>query len=413
MILENGLEIYLIHQPYDLARVELVIKSGMLVEKPEEHGYAHLLEHLASFYPSPKYPSSLENQEEFTIREIDCNAWTSAYATGYFLEGVLEYLPLMLDYMYNHYNEPLWDEDMIPQEKKAVTQELTGYLNSTWNNLRTLINVCDFPDTVLSMGIEHEIATVENADIKDVIAFRDKYYSPCNCTLFITTDLDKCNFRSLGLVEKWGKIRNNKYSNTIKPFKYIRPPLRNKIFFAPSPSSKDYRIIISWDIPWKWNDIRIYTLEYLTMVLTDGLGSKLMKILRSDKGAIYSIHSKVETNFIGKSKFAITVNASEEDVRMVIDEIIKASNNLVITDEEWQRKVTRDKIKDEHFKDDGKFREYTEDIEVQLLWKVPIKTTKEIHEEVIQLDCDQINEIFKELFSQGPTVYYSGKKQVI
>lgn len=410
-VLDNGMKICLIHQPYNISRAELVVGSGMLAEKnPSEHGYAHILEHLSSFYPSYKYPDSLKNQKLFTKYDIKCNAWTSAFATGYFLEGKGSFLEEILDYMYQHFSNPKWNNDMWNNEINAICNELASVKNDIWSNMRDAINAMDFPGTVFELGIDSEINSVGNAIMDDVLKYREKHYTPNNYILFITTDVNK--YGNMVNYNDWNSLKVT--GNAFNHEEIILPQIRHKTVFCKA-NSTDYKMIIGWDIPWKWNDMRTYALEYLSMILTSGLGSLLMIKLRSDEGLIYTIDSGVEVNFYGKSRFHITLNAKKRNLKLVKDIILETVEDICIRDDDMIRKQFSDYMKGEYFKTKG-FREYTEEIETQITWNIPIneiKTLKEIHNEISKYNRNDLKQMFIELFNQKETIWYSGCEPIL
>ena len=128
--LDNGLTYYLAPEG-ESGKVKVVMLSGQgaLVEKPEEHGFAHLLEHVM-FNGSENYPGAegvLEMRRMGMRPARDYNGYTVGSNVQYFMtipENDTEYLKrsllLLKDWMF-HLS---FDEEAFELEKKIVVEEI-------------------------------------------------------------------------------------------------------------------------------------------------------------------------------------------------------------------------------------------------------------------------------------------------
>ncbi len=105
---------------------------GSRNERADEHGLAHLLEHMA--FKGTGRRNALQIAE--TIENVggDLNAETSAEQTGYFAHVLSEDAPLALDVLSDIYVDSRFDETELAREKSVILQEI-GAVEDTPDDL--------------------------------------------------------------------------------------------------------------------------------------------------------------------------------------------------------------------------------------------------------------------------------------
>ena len=63
LVFNNGLTLNHVRSECDtMFRIEIVVRAGSADETAQERGFAHLMEHLMSFFVSDNHPFPIENQ---------------------------------------------------------------------------------------------------------------------------------------------------------------------------------------------------------------------------------------------------------------------------------------------------------------------------------------------------------------
>ena len=98
------------------------IKSGSRNETPEEHGIAHLLEHMA--FKGTARRSARQIAEEIENVGGEVNAATSTETTSYYARVLKDDVPLAVDILADILTESAFDEDELAREKNVILQEI-------------------------------------------------------------------------------------------------------------------------------------------------------------------------------------------------------------------------------------------------------------------------------------------------
>ncbi|WP_375206326.1 M16 family metallopeptidase [Hyphococcus sp.] len=121
--LKNGVRVVADPMPeLKTAALGVWVKSGSVDETPEEHGIAHLLEHMA--FKGTKRRSALAIAEEIEGVGGYLNAATSHQRTGYYARVLKDDLALGADILADILANPLFDEAELAKEHEVVVQEI-------------------------------------------------------------------------------------------------------------------------------------------------------------------------------------------------------------------------------------------------------------------------------------------------
>lgn len=104
------------------------IKSGSRNETVDEHGIAHLLEHMA--FKGTERRSARQIAEEIENVGGEVNAATSTETTSYYARVLKDHVPLAVDILADILTESVFDEEELRREKHVILQEI-GAANDT------------------------------------------------------------------------------------------------------------------------------------------------------------------------------------------------------------------------------------------------------------------------------------------
>lgn len=189
--LKNGMTYFLISDGNPgKVKLTMLTKVGAFLERPDQHGYAHMVEHML-FKGSKNYPGKAcaEELELMGMRRgIDSNGYTGSKSTQYFVtipENDKDYfersLGLLRDWMF--YLE--MDEEVLENEKKVITEEINragGDPIGIPNLIGTSLEGHD------PLGTK---ASVQSATSKGLFEFYKDNYIPSNMALVVQGEMDQ------------------------------------------------------------------------------------------------------------------------------------------------------------------------------------------------------------------------------
>ena len=133
------------------ASVGIWIAAGARHEHRDEHGLAHLIEHMA--FKGTATRTARQIAEEIENVGGDLNAETTAEVTSYFARVLGEDLPLALDLIGDIVTNPAFAADELEREKRVILQEIGSYEDAPDELIFDLFMEQGFPDTVLGRPI--------------------------------------------------------------------------------------------------------------------------------------------------------------------------------------------------------------------------------------------------------------------
>ena len=121
--LENGLTVVTDEMPHlESAALGVWVRSGSRNEKEDQHGIAHLLEHMA--FKGTKTRTAYQIAEEIENVGGDLNAATSVETTAYYARVLRPEVEHAADILYDILANSTFDERELAREKHVILQEI-------------------------------------------------------------------------------------------------------------------------------------------------------------------------------------------------------------------------------------------------------------------------------------------------
>ncbi len=371
--------------------VLVLVKAGSRYETLETNGLSHFLEHMC-FKGTTKRPSAFIISNELESIGAISNAFTGQEVTGYFAKGLSEHFEQITDVISDIYQNSLFPEAEIAKEKGVIIEEINMYEDIPQALVEYDIYKLMFGDTPLGWRIGGFKEVVSTLTREDLTEYYGRRYVPEETLLVmagnITTD------QALGLSEKYfgtlvAKSSGQDISTQIQqtePRVSIRKRVNDQTYI-----SIGFRAFSSYDP-------RLPVLEVLGGVLAHGMASRLFQILREEMGACYyvnaSIHSYREEGFFEISA-GVDTKRLHEVVARIYAECQKLKTELVSEMELSRVKeynVGSIKLGLESSNAQAMF--YGE----QAILRKPLKTPREIADEIRGVTSGAIQKLAEELF---------------
>jgi zinc protease len=185
--LKNQLQTLFIDAPGNTAgSVQIWFRAGSALEKKEDQGIAHFLEHMF-FKGTPTRPgSAIAHEVESFGGEL--NAFTSFDYTCYYINTPINHLTQTVDILLDMVSNPEFKEEDIVPERGVVFEEFRRSIDNpnqfAFHNLQKNIFTGGYAHPIL--GTEKNILSFSR---EQLTSFRNAYYNLSNALFVVSGDL--------------------------------------------------------------------------------------------------------------------------------------------------------------------------------------------------------------------------------
>ncbi len=192
--LDNGVQVVVQRTTAaPLVALYIWMEAGSVDERANEHGAAHLLEHML-FKGTAKRGVGVATA---TIEGLggDLNAFTSHDETVVHATVVSSGFAETLDVVVDMVTRPLIDPDEFEREKQVVLEEIRSYLDDPESLVEDAIAEAIHPDHPYGRPILGSLESVSAMGPDDLRGFFSRNYGPERCVVAIAGDIDPLQAR--------------------------------------------------------------------------------------------------------------------------------------------------------------------------------------------------------------------------
>ena len=303
---------------------------GSKNEKEGKTGFAHLFEHLM-FEGSKNCDSNwFSIIEPISVKPGGLNGSTNTDRTNYWQNISPNYLERVLfmesDRM-GYLTEAL-NEEKLEKEKKIVIQERKqSYENSPYGDSEEFMQSLVFPNphpyNWQTIGIEKDI---NNAKLSETIDFHKTYYIPSNASLSLSGNFN-INEATQWITKYFGDIQSSK-KPILKSQQYSSlNKTQNHEIVGQSPATMP-KVIIRWPTKSQNFSTTEDAMSILSLILGDGLGSRLQKSLVTDTELAQDVYvGHYSQELAGEFEISATLT-NEKNFDIVYKKIINEIKNV-------------------------------------------------------------------------------------
>jgi predicted Zn-dependent peptidase len=283
--LENGAKfIFYFNPELEGIYLKTSIKAGRLNDPPDKLGLTHLLEHILG-EGTQNFPSSEILASYIEERAGSYNLTTSRSEISFNLSLPKKYLKEAIKISKEIFFDPLFNN--FEKEKQIVIQEIKDKITSIGYELRIFELQSRFKKTSpFFYTFLFDPEKVKNIDLEDIISFWENYFAPNNFCFTLEGDF---------AIKEIEKLIKENYGN-LKPKNIPQIDLKDNPFsddllsFRLDPKLKITYVNISLPIKLEKEDIENGSrLDIIRIILIALRTSRLFRILRKEKGLVYSI----------------------------------------------------------------------------------------------------------------------------
>ena len=318
-VLPNGIRVLTSAMPAARsASVSLYIGTGSRYERDEEAGLSHFLEHLL-FKGSSKRPSAKDIAEAIDGVGGVMNGGTDRELTVYYVKVARPHLDLALDVLVDLVRNPLLDPSEFEKERRVVLEELAMVADSPQQLTDLLLDATLWPDQPLGRDVAGTPESVSALTAEMATEYLHRQYVANNVVIGLAGDIDHQQtvdaiWPAMGDWEAGTPSRWFPASDGGGP----RCGLRYK------KTEQAHIEIAVRGLPLSHPDR--YPLSFLSIILGEGMSSRLFLELRERRALVYDVHSYV-SQFRDTGAFTVYAGVDPqkavETVQIILEELAR------------------------------------------------------------------------------------------
>lgn len=318
-VLPNGIRILTSAMPTARSvSVTLYVGTGSRYERDEEAGLSHFLEHLL-FKGSEKRPSAKEIAEAIDGVGGAMNGATDREFTVYYAKVARPHLDIAQDVIIDLVRHPLLKPSEFEKERQVVLEELAMVEDSPQQLTDLLLDATLWPDQPLGRDIAGTPRSVSALTPEMAVEYMGRQYVADNVVIALAGDID--HQETVDAIETaTGDWRDGTASQwfAARDGRGPRCGLRYKA------TEQAHICVAVRGFPISHPDR--YPLSFLSIILGEGMSSRLFLELREKRGLVYDVHSYA-SHFRDTGAFTIYAGVDPkkavETIKVILEELTR------------------------------------------------------------------------------------------
>ena len=321
--LESGLTVVTEHMPHlESVALGVWINSGARNETADEHGIAHLLEHMA--FKGTARRSARQIAEEIENVGGEVNAATSTETTSYYARVLKDHVPLAVDILADILTESSFDEDELEREKHVILQEI-GAANDTPDDVVfDKFSEVAYRDQTIGRAILGTPETVQSFSTDEIRTYLARNYTT-----------DRMFVVAAGAVDHATIVKQAEDRFSSLPTAAATKPVMDKAVYTGGEVREtrdlmDAQVLLGFEGK-AYHARDFYCSQILANIIGGGMSSRLFQEVREKRGLCYSVYA-FHWGFSDTGIFGIHAATGGENlpelVPVIIEELRKASHKI-------------------------------------------------------------------------------------
>lgn len=303
------------------------VQAGSRSETPEEHGIAHLLEHMA--FKGTQKRTAIEIAEEIEDVGGELNAATSIEHTSYYARVLKDDVPLAVDILADILQNASVDPRELAKEQHVILQEIGASHDAPEEQAFDVFQETAFPGQAIGRPILGTPESVTGFDPIAVKNYLSNNYHASNMVVSAAGGVEHSKFVEL-VSQSFNKLRDEQVAPP-KPARYqggshvdVKPLMEAQIILGFEGRAYHHE--------------DFFKAQLLSAVLGGGMSSRLFQEVREKRGLCYSVYS-FHWGYSDTGVFGIHAATGEEDIQalmpVILGELERVCDDL--TEEELKR----------------------------------------------------------------------------
>ncbi len=297
------------------------VKAGTRNERDDEHGIAHMLEHMA--FKGTADRSARQIAEAIENVGGDINAATSVETTSYFVRVMKEDTALGFDVLADILQNSKFDEEELEREKHVVLQELGAANDTPDDAVFDRFTETAFRHQPVGRAILGTRETIASFTPDMIRAYVKREYSGERMVIAATGAVD--HDKTVRMVEQhFSGIQRQSVGSDLRLAHYVGGDYRE------SRDLQDAQIVIGFE--GRAYHVRdYYCSQVLAMLLGGAMSSRLFQEVREKHGLCYSIYA-FHWGFSDTGVFGVHAATEPGDIEalmsLVVSELKRAADDI-------------------------------------------------------------------------------------
>lgn len=334
--LENGLRVVTLANPAACSvTLGLLVEAGTAVERPDQQGIAHLVEHM--IFQGSSNRDALEIARLMDGVGGRVGAFTGRDYACFFAQVVDEFVPFAIDLLGDVLLNPVFPEDALAREKRAILCEHEASLDNPEQRAHEVLKAHLWPNHALGRPLLGRQNSIDSLEREDLIYFLHTHYQPNRMVIAASGALIHEDFVAQVRDAFWRLLGER------APVPQRRPSTRATLVLEPAAVSQAY-FSLGMEAP-SFTAKDRYPAHLTSQVLGAGISSRLFATLRERHGLVYHVESTYDA-WRDAGLFTVEGSTSVDALPQVIDFILAELDDLFrgrhpVTEEELHRAKIR------------------------------------------------------------------------
>ncbi len=399
--LSNGAKLVLYKRLKTPVSIRVNFLSGSRFDPIGKEGTSHFLEHMI-VAGSKRFPSKDKLAAYIEQYGGRFGASTSADILGVDVAiGDPKDFNYACEILHEILLAPLFDVETIETERGSILKELGAKKSNPSNMLWEVWRRLFFQETAVGRSILGSEETIASISKKDLIEFRDKYFTTGRLSFVVSGDIE--------IQELKNGFENKLMLPNSEPYLFTDDlPVVRKQIFSVEPYEKIDQVYIMYGFraPRILNPDE-YALDVIAEILGGGRASTLNKKLRYEKGLVYSASAWL-SSLADCGSWAVMTSTSKDKINEVVEIITKEIKRIMengLTHEEIEfakNKIIKSKLME--MQTSGSwvdFHSFYESVNKTGVW-----TLEDYLREIELVTCEKTKEVANKYF--GPDKWFLG-----
>jgi predicted Zn-dependent peptidase len=328
--LDNGLRILSAPMPGTRSvAVSIYVGAGSRYETETEAGVSHLLEHLV-FKGTQKRPTAQEISELIDGVGGIMNAATDRELTVYYAKVARPHFERAADVLADMVRNPLIAGEELEKERKVVIEELASVEDSPAQLVDVLLDATMWPDQPLGRDVAGSEATVTGITRDMTLDYMRRQYVPNNMVISVAGSMDHDEIVRFfdSVLGDWQRGTPSKWFPAVDGQGATRAAVRYK-------RTEQAHIELAV-LAMSSQDPDRFPLDMISVILGEGMSSRLFMELREKRALCYDVHSYA-SHYLDTGSFAVYAGVDPkkavEATRALLGEISKLRHDGVTEEE--------------------------------------------------------------------------------
>lgn len=340
--LKSGLRVLLVPDRHvDSVDVTVLFRVGSRCEEEKIGGISHFLEHMF-FKGTKKRPWAKDISEAVDSVGGEINAFTSQEYTGYYIKATKNYANLAADVLSDMILNSKFEQKELDRERNVVKEEMKMYEDTPMRYIWTVWNEVLYGTQGLGREISGTRESLDNINRSEMVNYRDDYYSVANALLVVVGNFEERKIIDI-LNKHWKGIKTGEKSVFVATDDSQKKPVMKLLYKDIQQAN-----ICLGVRAYKSFHSDHFACQILSVILGQGMSSRLFLKVRERRGLAYAVHSMVD-NYTDVGNLVVNLGTdakkAEKAISLILSEFKKIKSEkvqnkeLIKAKEYWKGKL--------------------------------------------------------------------------